>query len=159
MGTPLVAARSGQSPLAHGLSIVLDREADVYREGVAGRKVPLRWVAEDRRSEDREDASSHISSSMSVPDPVGGLEQGKLPLDYEQAPRGLEGGTIREGQSHPVTRLLRQLCSLGFIFGAEVFLELLFRECVLLASNFFVFLACILDSLFALWGNVASQQV
>ena len=28
--------------LAHGLSIVLDREADVYREGVAGRKVPLR---------------------------------------------------------------------------------------------------------------------
>ncbi len=40
------AARSGQSPLAHGLSIVLDREADVYRVGVAGGNGPLRWVAE-----------------------------------------------------------------------------------------------------------------
>ena len=127
--------------------------------GVAGRKGPLRRVAKERRSEDREDASSHISSSTPVPDPVSRLEQGKLPLDDEQVPRGLEGGTIREGQSHPVTTLLRQLCSLGFIFSAEVFLELLFRECVLLASNFFVFLTCILDGLFALWGNVASEQV
>jgi hypothetical protein len=39
---PLVAARSGQRPLAHGLSTVLDREADVYRVGVAGGKGPLR---------------------------------------------------------------------------------------------------------------------
>jgi hypothetical protein len=29
LGKPLVAARSGQSPLAHGLFTVLDREADV----------------------------------------------------------------------------------------------------------------------------------
>ena len=41
------AARPGQSPLAQGLSAVLDREADGYRVGVAGRKGPLRWVAED----------------------------------------------------------------------------------------------------------------
>jgi len=34
-------------PLAQGLSTVLDREADDYRVGVAGRKGPLRWVVED----------------------------------------------------------------------------------------------------------------
>jgi hypothetical protein len=47
LGKPLVAARPGLSPLAHGLFTVLDREADAYRVGVAGGKDPLRWVAQD----------------------------------------------------------------------------------------------------------------
>ena len=49
------AARSGRSPLAQGLSTVLDREADGYRVGVAGGKGPLRRVAQDRRAADREE--------------------------------------------------------------------------------------------------------
>ncbi|GAA3767178.1 hypothetical protein GCM10022270_29470 [Terriglobus aquaticus] len=57
MGKPLVAARSGQRPLAHGPFTVLDREADAYRVGVAGGKGPLRRVAEDRRAADREETS------------------------------------------------------------------------------------------------------
>ena len=56
---PLVAARSGQSPLAHGLVTVLEREADGCRVGVAGGKGPLKWVAEDaQRLKTWEEASS-----------------------------------------------------------------------------------------------------
>ena len=58
IGEAPCAARPGQSPLAQGLSTVLDREADVYRVGVAGGKGPLRWVAEDQRAGDREEPSS-----------------------------------------------------------------------------------------------------
>ena len=47
IGEAPCAARPGQSPLAQGLSTVLDGEADVYRVGVAGGKGPLRRVAED----------------------------------------------------------------------------------------------------------------
>lgn len=64
---PLVAARSGQSPLAHGLSTVLDREADAYRVGVAGGKGPLRWGVENAIAVATwEDTSSHIAVSFLV---------------------------------------------------------------------------------------------
>jgi hypothetical protein len=47
---PLVAARSGRSPLAQDLFSVLDSEAAGYGEGVAGGKGLLGWVAEDAMS-------------------------------------------------------------------------------------------------------------
>lgn len=68
---PLVAARSGQSPLAHGLFTVLHCEADVYKGGRCGREMPAevggggRGVAADREGSSLQMRSESIGSTGS----------------------------------------------------------------------------------------------
>jgi hypothetical protein len=64
---PLVAARSGQRPLAHGLFTVLDREADGYKGGRCGKERPaVKGGGRRGAPEDREEQGFSLHTGESI---------------------------------------------------------------------------------------------